>query len=108
MISSVSYQFSIMPSAVLRQVKRSRIRARPAAPRRARSSGSASIVRIAVASAPGSFGGTVSAASPDGPVTSGSAPPVVVTSGAAQLIASMAGSEKPSYSDGTTASSHSA
>ena len=41
------------------------------------------MVTIAAASAPGSFGGTVKAASPDGPVTSGNAPPVGVTSGAA-------------------------
>ena len=46
--------------------------------------------------------------SPLRPTTSGSAPPVVVTSGTPHAIASIAGSEKPSYSDGTTAISASA
>jgi hypothetical protein len=39
------------------------------------------------------------------PTTSGSAPARVATSGVAQAIASIAGSENPSYSDGTTATS---
>ena len=43
------------------------------------------------------------AVSPSLPMTSGTAPPVVPTSGVPQAIASMAGREKPSYSDGTTA-----
>ena len=42
------------------------------------------------------------------PTTSGSAPPVVATSGVPHAIPSMAGSENPSYSDGTTATSASA
>ena len=45
---------------------------------------------------------------PCSPTTSGSAPPVVATSGTAQAIASIAGSENPSYSEGTTAISASA
>ena len=42
------------------------------------------------------------------PTTSGTAPPVVATSGTPHAIASTAGSENPSYSDGTTATSASA
>ena len=48
------------------------------------------------------------AALPSVPTTSGSAPPVVATTGTPHAIASIAGSEKPSYSDGTTATSASA
>ena len=57
---------------------------------------------MATARASGSLGATVSAAMPLGPTTSGNAPPVVVTSGAPHAMASMAGSEKPSYRLGTT------
>ena len=57
------------------------------------------------ASASESPGGTCRQVSPSAPVTSGRAPPVVATSGTPHDIASTAGSEKPSYSDGTTASS---
>ena len=38
-------------------------------------------------------------------MTSGNAPPVVATTGTSQLMASMAGSEKPSYRLGTIATS---
>ena len=58
---------------------------------------------MALASEPGSFGRTSSAETPFGPATSGSAPPVVAMSGTPQAMASIAGNEKPSYSDGTTA-----
>ena len=51
-------------------------------------------------SASGSSGSTSTPVSPDAPTTSGSAPPVVATTGTPQLIASMAGSENPSYRDG--------
>ena len=50
-------------------------------------------------------GSVSSAVSPSRPTTSGIAPPVVATIGAPQAIASMAGRENPSYSDGTTATS---
>ena len=60
------------------------------------------------ARAPGSSGVTNKAVSPSVPTTSGSAPPVVATSGTPHAMASMAGSENPSYSDGTTATCASA
>ncbi len=62
----------------------------------------------AVASAPGSPGGTSRAASPSGPRTSGRAPPALATTGASHAIASTAGSENPSYSDGTATAEASA
>ena len=78
-------------------------RSRPAAPMRRRSLGvvegtaDARGERLAVA------GDGMKQVSPSVPATSGIAPPVVATSGHPVLIASMAGSENPSYSDGTTA-----
>jgi len=42
---------------------------------------------------------------PSSPTTSGKAPPRVATSGTPHAIDSTAGSENPSYSDGTTATS---
>ncbi len=60
---------------------------------------------MAAASAPGSPGGTSRPVSRWRPTTSGRAPPVVLTRATPQAMASTAGSEKPSYSDGTTATS---
>ena len=69
---------------------------RPAAPMRARSSGSSRARAILAARASLSPGGTTRAVSLSVPTTSGRAPPVVATSGTPQDMASMAGSEKPS------------
>ena len=80
----------------------------PAAPTRARASGSSSAApqsggqRLGVARLGQEAGLSV------GSCDFGQRPPVVATRGTPQAIASMAGSEKPSYSEGTTASSASA
>ncbi len=92
---------SAVPWAARAQVKRSRTRARPAAPSRARRSGSPRTRPRAAARAPASPGGTARQVSPSGPATSGIAPPVVATSGVPVAMASAAGSENPSYSEGT-------
>ncbi|GAA3305450.1 hypothetical protein GCM10020295_59190 [Streptomyces cinereospinus] len=92
-----------MPSAARAQVKCRSTRSRPAAPSRARSSASPSSRLSPAASAPASPGGTARHVSPSRPATSGIAPPVVATSGVPVAMASAAGSEKPSYSDGTHA-----
>lgn len=63
---------------------------------------------MAMAKAPTSPGGTSKPVTPSSPTTSGSAPPVVVTSGTPHAMASTAGRENPSYSEGTTATSASA
>src|ERR671910_658107 len=99
-------------STVLRAVCRhdhwSTTRCRPAAPTVWRRSDRSSAQRSLAVSASLSPGGTTRAVSPSRPTTSGSAPPDVATSGVPHAMASMAGSEKPSYSEGTTASSASA
>src|SRR5581483_12027859 len=103
-VSSIARRYcSTVCRAISVQVKRSRTWARPAVPSRSRSAASSRTRPMAPANAPGSPGGTVSAFTPSGPTTSGRAPPVVATRGAPQAMASMAGSEKPSYSEGTTA-----
>ena len=94
--------------AVACQVKRSSTRDRPASPSLTRSSGSSRARSRAAANAPGSLGGTRRPVSPLLPTTSGRAPPVVATRGTAQAMASTAGREKPSYREGTTATSASA
>jgi len=60
------------------------------------------------ASASASPGGTSNPVSPCVPSTSGMAPPVVPSTGTPLAMASTAGSENPSYNDGTMASSASA
>src|SRR4029079_12760940 len=94
---------STVPTAVARQVNMLSARSRPAAPMRARSSGSLSARTSPAASASGSPGGTSKPVSLSRPTTSGTAPPVVATSGTPHAIASTAGSEKPSYKEGTAA-----
>src|SRR5438094_2193265 len=96
---------STVASAARRQLKQVSARARPRSPRRRRRPASSSARPSAAASAAESPGGTRRPASPSGPTTSGSPPAVVATSGTAQAMASTAGSEKPSYSEGTTATS---
>ena len=94
-----------MRAAVCRHDHWSITRRRPAAPTRARASPSSSAARITEASESLSPGSARKQVRPWAPATSGRAPPVVATSGVPQAMASMAGSENPSYSDGTTASS---
>src|SRR5690606_33876576 len=87
---------STVAMAVWRQLHRSMTRWRPAAPMRARASGSSRAAPMRAASAAESPGVTEKHVSPSRPVTSGSAPPVVATRGTPALIASMAGRENPS------------
>src|SRR5262249_24064227 len=85
------------------QVKRWRTLCRAATDTLAASSGWAMTLPIAKARAPASPGCTRRAVTPSSPTTSGKAPPDVLTNGTPQAIASTAGSENPSSSDGTTA-----
>lgn len=94
-----------VPWAARAQVKLARTRSRPAVPSRARSSASPSSRPRPAASAPASPGGTARQVSPSRPATSGIAPPVVASSGVPVAMASAAGSENPSYSEGTQATS---
>ena len=82
------------------QAKRSATLASAACDSRSRSAGESCSSRRAAHSSSASPGVTSSAASP---VTSGSAPVRLATSGVPEAMCSTAGSEKPSYSDGTTA-----
>src|SRR3546814_16091401 len=92
---------STVLAAVCFHDQRSMMRCRPRAPIVPRRSGCSRAQRILAASASLSPGGTTIAVSPSLPITPGTAPPVVPTSGAPRAMASMAGSDKLYYSDGT-------
>ena len=87
-------------AATAGQANRCATRSSAAADSRSRSAGVSCSRRSAAASSCSSPGATSRAASP---VTSGSAPVRLATSGVPDAICSTAGSENPSYSDGTTA-----
>src|SRR5215470_8549336 len=82
------------------QANRSWTRCQAAWPSRAHRSGESSRSRSAAASSSGSPGATCTAVSP---TTSGSAPVRLTISGVPDAMCSTAGSENPSYRDGTTA-----
>src|SRR5690606_20064714 len=96
---------STVAAATDLQLNLASTRRRPLSPKRCRRSGESSSSANALASASLSPGGTRSAHSPSGPATSGIAPARLTTSGVPQAMNSTVGSEKPSYSDGTQATS---
>ena len=87
---------AVVATATARQLNCSSTRRRPAAPIRARRSGSSSRSRSLRTSSPTSPGVNRSAHSPSGPTTSGIAPVRLATSGVSHAISSAVGSEKPS------------
>ena len=87
------------------QLNTSTARRRPFAPRRRSSSGESSSSPSTAASSSTSPGATSRAHSPSGPTTSGSAPARLATIGVPLAMASTAGSENPSYSEGMQATS---